>query len=74
MHEEDFRLLGAKPEQFIALDILIGDESIIDNLVKDYVNDNTDGGLFSGPTRKEIETGLAYLSDNDREEFMDKVL
>lgn len=67
---EDFRLLDAKREHFIALDIVIDDEKTVDELFNDYIEDNTVGGPFSGPSRKQIDTALIYIDDYNREEFL----
>lgn len=71
--KQDYRLLGALPEHFLALDILVGEEAVIDGLLEDYREDNSGGGLFSGPSRKDIEKALSYIRTYQYDDFMDRL-
>ncbi len=62
-----------KNHHFIALDIVKGNGEKLDALYEAYIENDTRGGLFGGPSRAEIDRALLELKSYTQENFITEI-
>lgn len=71
--EQDLKKIGVKNHHFIALDIVKGNGEKLDALYEAYIENDTRGGLFGGPSRAEIDRALLELKSYTQENFITEI-